>query len=119
MAERRYLQCVSDYSDSIERVRELRARCREATGQPTGPKRRKTTAAPADTAGAALSQTPPAALPSAAVPPPYPYPPPYATPGVEYAYPAAAATGSYPPYYAYPPSYFHQQAFTAAYPYTG
>ena len=115
----RYEQCILDYSQSIERVRQLRTRSRE---EAPSSKRQKTMPAPPDTPGTAPTQPLAPPLAPAGAPPAYRYPPPYAAPGSEYAHPAAAAVvGGYPPYYAYPPYFHQQQAFTfnGSFPYSG
>ena len=116
---RRYEQCLLDYSESIERVRQLRTRSRK---EAPSSKRQKTLPAPPDTPGAAPTQPLASPLASAGAPPSYHYPPPYASTGSGYAHPAAAAVvGGYPPYYAYPPYFQQQQAFTfnGSFPYCG
>jgi tetratricopeptide (TPR) repeat protein len=116
---RRYEQCLLDYSESIERVRQLRTRSRK---EAPSSKRQKTLPAPPDTPGAAPTQPLASPLASAGAPPSYHYPPPYASTSSEYAHPAAAAVvGGYPPYYAYPPYFQQQQAFTfnGSFPYCG
>lgn len=108
---RRYLQCTADHADSIDKVRELTERHREANS----PKRRKTIS-PQEAAGGSAALLPPITAPisPAGAPPHHLYPSAYAAAGAEYPYPAAA---SYP-FYAYPgcpsPYYQQQQGFAHA-----